>query len=200
MRSLGIAATVLALSLGIGSCSSSGTGGSQASHRSQKMTPDQARQKLKAVLDDSMSDIGPPLRYWDDWPWISGQDGSYAAASQDRYIMTKVSKTKIDALLGLLDRSWKAKGYNITSFHPAQSEIFADTPDAMGIGVTVGAADNITFEAVVSPLPNLSTYDAFGTPPSPAPTMANGNPDIIPKYDDPFWSSDQPAPTPSSGS
>ncbi|TQF04680.1 hypothetical protein E6W39_23720 [Kitasatospora acidiphila] len=161
------------------------------------MTPDQAVQKLKALLDDSMSDVKPPLKYWDAWPNSTEQDGGYATASQDRYIMTKVSKAKFGALLGLLERSWKAKGYHIARVNPNQPAMFADTPDGSSISLTVGAADNIAFEASVSPIPVIRGRDPFGTP-TPQPTMSNGNPDMIPKYDDPFWSSDQPAPTPTS--
>ncbi|WP_280721953.1 hypothetical protein [Kitasatospora sp. MAA4] len=196
-RSLGVVAAAMALALSASSCSPT-AGNPHGSPQSQKalMTPDQARQKLLTLLDDSMSDIKPPLKYWDAWPESSEQDGGYATAAQNRYIMTKVSKAKFGALLGLLERSWKAKGYSIESINPHQPAMFADIPGGSSVGITIGAADNIAFQVVVGPIPDLDSHDAFGIP-SPQPTMSNGDPDMIPKYDDPFWSSDQPAATPS---
>ncbi|MDH6109778.1 hypothetical protein P3T36_005421 [Kitasatospora sp. MAP12-15] len=150
------------------------------------MTPEQAVQKLNALLDDSMSAVKPPLRYWDAWPTSTEQDG-YAVATRYRYVMTRVSRAKFGALLGLLERSWLAKGYRITSVNPHQPAMFAVTPDGSAVGIAIGAADNITASASVSPIPVIRDRDPFGTP-IPDPTTANGNLDIIPRYDDPFWS------------
>jgi hypothetical protein len=195
-RRLAVAVAALALavtgcSAGSGAPDKPGAPDRPSAPNSQEqalMTPDQARQKLKALLDDSLSDVKPPLQYWDDWPRETQQTDTRSTAAQNRYIMTKVAKGKFGALLGVLERSWKAKGYTIGSVNPSQPAMFAQTPDGSGIQITVGAADNIAIMASVGPLPvNTTGQDPFGTP-TPQPTMSNGNPDMIPKYDDPFWS------------
>ncbi|MET8629922.1 hypothetical protein ABZW30_40430 [Kitasatospora sp. NPDC004669] len=159
------------------------------------MTPEQAVQQLNALLDDSMSGIRPPLLYWDGWPRSTEQSAEgfyeeslgYATATRDRYIMTKVARAKYGALLGVVERSWKAKGYTITAVSPEQPAIFASTPDGAEIAITFGAPGNITFTASVGPIPVIRDRDPFGVP-VPEPVMANGNLDVIPRYKDPFWS------------
>ncbi|MGW3230238.1 hypothetical protein [Kitasatospora sp. NPDC001095] len=158
------------------------------------MTPEQAVQVLDALLDETMAAIRPRLRYWDGWPrsveQTAGPDDrslGYAIATRDRYIMTKIAPTKHGALLGITERGWQARGYTITSVNPRQPAMFATTGDGHGVCVLFGAAGNITFQAAVGPIPVIRDRDPFGTY-IPEPTLANGNLDIIPRCDDPFWS------------
>ncbi|MEV7022549.1 hypothetical protein [Kitasatospora sp. NPDC093558] len=159
------------------------------------MTPEQAVQRLNALLDDAMSDVRPPLQYWDGWPrsteqttgGIDDRSLGHATATRDRYIMTKVAHTKYGALLGLIERSWTAKGYTITAVNPRQPAIFASTPNGYDIAITFGAPGNITLTAAVNPIPLIRDRDPFGTP-IPEPTTPNGNLDVMPTFDDSFWS------------
>ncbi|MFJ7910667.1 hypothetical protein [Kitasatospora sp. NPDC096204] len=158
------------------------------------MTPEQAVQALNALLDEAMSAIRPRLQYWDGWPrsteQTTGPDDrslGYAVATRDRYIMTKVAAAKYGALLGVAERGWQARGYRISSVNPGQPAMFATTPTGYGVCMLFGAAGNITFQATVGPIPVIRDRDPFGTY-VPEPTLPNGNLDIIPRYDDPFWS------------
>ncbi|RKT09560.1 hypothetical protein BX285_6655 [Streptomyces sp. 1114.5] len=158
------------------------------------MTPEQAVQVLDALLDEAMSAIRPPLRYWDGWPRSTEQTAGpdnhslgHAVATRDRYVMTRVAPSKYGALLGVTERGWQALGYRITAVNPRQPAMFAATPAGYGVCVLIGAAGNITFQATVGPIPVIRDRDPFG-PYVPEPTLPNGNLDIIPRYEDPFWS------------
>ncbi|MFG3226943.1 hypothetical protein ACGF07_19415 [Kitasatospora sp. NPDC048194] len=158
------------------------------------MTPEQAVQALDALLDEAMSAVRPPLQYWNGWPRSTEQTAGpddhslgYAVATRDRYIMTKVAPAKYGALLGVTERGWLTHGYRITSVNPRQPAMFATTPTGYGVCMLFGAAGNITYQATVGPIPVIRDRDPFGTY-VPEPTLPNGGLDIIPRYEDPFWS------------
>ncbi|MET8542273.1 hypothetical protein ABZW03_16675 [Kitasatospora sp. NPDC004799] len=160
------------------------------------VSPEQAVQRLDALLEDSLSQVQPRPRYWDAWPRSTEQtggteDGSpgYATATRDRYIMTKVAPAKYDALIDMVGQGWKAKGYTVAA--PAGSalpSLTARTPDGSSVTITVFEFGNIDISATVPRIPVIRDHDPFGTP-TPDPVMANGNLDVLPRYDDPFWSS-----------
>ncbi|MFJ2781504.1 MULTISPECIES: hypothetical protein [unclassified Kitasatospora] len=188
-RRLGIAAAALALALT--ACSSGATG--KASKR--LIPPEQAVQQLSALLDESLSEVRPKLRYRDEWPrsteqYSRGLDEhslGYATASRRRHIMTKVSPAKYGVLLDMVRRGLQARGYTVNSAAPDRLAVSATTPDGSGVGITIHPAGNIDIGASVGPVPVADGHDSFGTP-TPEPTMSNGNPDILPRDDDPFWS------------
>ncbi|MGW3075678.1 MULTISPECIES: hypothetical protein [unclassified Kitasatospora] len=158
------------------------------------MTPEQAVQALDALLDEAMSAIRPPLRYWDAWPRSTEQTAGpedrslgYATATRDRHVMTKVAPSRYGALLGITERGWKARGYRMTAVNPRQPAMFAATPDGYGVCMLFGAAGNITVQATVGPIPVIRDRDPFGTY-EPEPTLPDGRLDVFPRYDDPFWS------------
>ncbi|WP_371515386.1 hypothetical protein [Kitasatospora sp. NBC_01300] len=193
-RRLGLTAATLALALT--ACGHTGAGvGDEHPAPETLTTPEQAVQKLDALLDDALSGIQPPLRHRDGWPRSTEQSGGiddhskgYATATRDRYIMTKVSKAKYATLMDMAERDWKAKGYKITSVNPNQPALFAAAPDGSSVAMLFGAAGNITLQASGGGhIPVIRDRDPFGTP-TPEPTLPNGNPDILPAYDDPYWS------------
>ncbi|WP_329566971.1 hypothetical protein [Kitasatospora sp. NBC_01266] len=153
------------------------------------MSPTEARAKMVGLLDDTFAALTPALRFRDGWPHSTENDepGGTANASLDRYVMTKVATTRYGALLGLVERHWKDRGYTIESVNadtrmPAMT---ARTPDGSALNLIVGYPGNITVTAAVTPIP--LTPAPFGPEP-PQPTLANGNPDIMPNTEDPFWS------------
>ncbi|MFF1788986.1 hypothetical protein ACFVX9_21330 [Kitasatospora sp. NPDC058243] len=195
-RRLGLTAATLALALT--ACGHTGAGagvGDEHPAPESLTTPEQAVQKLDALLDEALSGIQPPLRHWDGWPRSTEQSGGiddhskgYATATRDRHITTKVSKAKYTALMDMAERDWKAKGYKITSVNPNQPALFAATGDGSSVAMLFGAAGNITLQASGGGrIPVIRDRDPFGTP-TPDPVTANGNLDVIPTDDDPFWS------------
>lgn len=185
-----LAFTAALLMLVLTACSTTGRSNAQKA----VMTPDQALRKATALLDDAMSEIEPKLQTRDDWPRTTeltavADDHSLGGmcVTLDRYSMTKVARAKYGALLGVVERSWQKKGYRIGSVNPNQPAIFATAPDGSGIDLVFGGAGDIAFTATISPIPLIRDRDPFGTP-GPQPTLSNGNPDFLPKIDDPFWS------------
>ncbi|MEV7022548.1 hypothetical protein [Kitasatospora sp. NPDC093558] len=191
MWHVGIAAATLALALT--ACSTD----TQPGAPKQLMPPEQAVQKLNTLLDEALSDVQPKLQYWDEWPRSSEQYSKgldehslgYATAVRNRHIMTKVAPAKYGTLLGMVEQSLKAKGYTLSSSDDkSQRAVFASAPDGSGVGIVIYSAGNINVGASVSPIPVVHDRDPFGTP-TPGPTMSNGNPDTVPNYNNPFWSS-----------
>ncbi|MET8629921.1 hypothetical protein ABZW30_40425 [Kitasatospora sp. NPDC004669] len=194
-RRVGIA--VAALALALTACSSntgaSSGGAPDTGAPKQLVTADQALQRMDALLDESLADVQPALRYWDDNPdaveqYAKGLDEhslNYADADRRRHIMTRIAPAKYNTLLDMIERGWKAKGYTVTRSASKPPGSVASAPDGAGVGITFYASGIIDITAHVSPVPVI--HGAFGTP-TPVPTMPNGNPDDVPKYDDPFWS------------
>ncbi|MFE5583169.1 hypothetical protein [Kitasatospora sp. NPDC056531] len=184
-RRLGVA--VAALTLALTACSSN------AGAPERLVPPDQALQRMDALLDESLTDVRPALRYWDDNPdaveqYAKGLDEhslDYANANRRRHIMTKIAPAKYSTLLDMVERGWKAKGYTVTRTDSKPPSSVAGAPDGAGVGITVHDSGIIDITAQVAPVPVI--HGAFGTP-TPVPTMPNGNPDDVPAYDDPFWS------------
>lgn len=156
--------------------------------------PEQALQRLDALLDDSLAQVQPRPQYWDAWPHSTEQSGGiadrslgYTTATRDRYLMTKIAPAKHATLLSMVEQGWKAKGYTVAT--PAGStlpSLTARTPDGNGVTITIYEFGNIDISAAVPHIPVIRDRDPFGTP-TADPVMSNGNLDLLPRYDDPFW-------------
>ncbi|MFJ9606134.1 hypothetical protein ACIRS1_07210 [Kitasatospora sp. NPDC101176] len=159
------------------------------------LTPQQALHTLDALLDEAMSAIRPALAYRAGRPRSTEQSApgideyslGYATLTRERHIMTRVAPTRYGALLGVTERGWTAHGHRITAVNPHQPAMFATTAHGHGLALLFGAAGNIAFQATVGPIPVIRDHDPFG-PHAPEPTLPNGNPDILPRHDHPFWS------------
>ncbi|MFF2073145.1 hypothetical protein ACFVXG_00120 [Kitasatospora sp. NPDC058162] len=196
-RRLGLGTAVAALALALTACSAgtgaSGGGASGTGAPKQLVPADQALQRMDALLNESLADVQPALRYWDDNPdaveqYSKGLDEhslNYADADRRRHIMTRIAPAKYGTLLDMIERGWKAKGYTVTRSAANPPGSVASAPDGAGVGITFYPSGLIEITAHVSPVPVV--HGPFGTP-TPVPTMSNGNPDDVPKYDDPFWS------------
>jgi hypothetical protein len=109
--------------------------------------------------------------------------------TRSRFVMTKVTQAKYGALLGLVERHWKARGYTITSVNSDKlmPHIFGHTQDGNRISIEIGYPGNITFTAGVPYIVKPDSDYPFGYG-LPQPTAADGGIDTMPKYVDPFWS------------
>ncbi|MCX4747128.1 hypothetical protein OG455_16650 [Kitasatospora sp. NBC_01287] len=177
--------TVLLLALAACHPSHRSTGSTAA-----MMSPPEARTRMTALLDDTFSAVSPALRFRDGWPHsIENDEPPHSAnAYLDRYVMTRIAPAKYGALLGLVERHWKERGYTIENVNAdtRMPAITARSPEGAVLSLVVGYPGNVTLTAAVTPI--TATPDPFGPEP-PQPTLANGNPDILPTEDDPFWSS-----------
>jgi hypothetical protein len=158
------------------------------------MSPTEARARMTALLDDTFTAIVPRVEYRDGWPHSieNDQPGGTANAYLDRYVMTRIAPARYGALLGLIERRWKDRGFRIEAVNAdvRMPAISARAPDGSVLQLAVGHPGNITLTAAVTPItipPDRATGALFGPEP-PQPTLPNGNPDILPSRDDPFWS------------
>ncbi|MFE9425186.1 hypothetical protein ACFYNO_19675 [Kitasatospora sp. NPDC006697] len=170
-------------------CHSSGAPGNPTAKATAVLSPYEAKAKLQGMLDDTFEAIVPDMKFREGWPSVTENDQPPGTANValDRYVMTRVSAAKYGALLGVVERHWKARGYVIESVNadPTMPAIFAQSADGSSLSLRVGYPGNITIGADVNPI--NSTGNPFGPQP-PQPTLPNGNPDILPTIDDPFWS------------
>ncbi|SOB88435.1 hypothetical protein [Streptomyces sp. 1331.2] len=195
---LRLSAALAFLAVGATACvGGAGTGADRGEGESPGplIPPAQALQTLDSLLEQTTAGVQPALQYWDAWPQATVQYSKgldehslgYAKASRQRHVKTKVAPGKYGALLDAVRSTWQAKGYRVETGPANLQALFATTPEGNGVSITIHPAGNIDIGATVSPVPVPDGRDLFGTP-TPDPVMANGNPDVVPTYEDPYWS------------
>ena len=188
---------LLALLTALYTASGCSAGGNPFSEKKpQTMDATQARTRIDTLLNETFQAIKPPLKWHDGWYNVSENtsgindrpDGT-AHINRRRYVMTKVSQAKFGALLGTVERYWKKEGYTITSVDADKRMpgIYARTQDGNRVSIEIGYWGNVTFIAGVPYIPYTGDHYPFGYGP-PQPTTTDGDLDIDPKFDDPFWS------------
>ncbi|MEU9073980.1 hypothetical protein [Kitasatospora sp. NPDC048538] len=163
------------------------------------ITPAQALQRMDTLLQETTAGIQPPLRTWDAWPnwrekYSTGLDEhslGYATTSRERHVMTKVAAGRYEALLDAVRTAWRAKGYVVQDGPgtPTLRAVSATAPDGSTVGIGINPDTTvIDISATSGPIAvPQAGQPPFGTP-TPDPTMSNGNPDVVPDHDDPYWS------------
>ncbi|MEV7872127.1 hypothetical protein AB0P17_39850 [Streptomyces sp. NPDC088124] len=194
-----LAATLVMLVAG---CSIPGTPWDEKEEKRMvsKISLQEAAEKGDAILLDTISSVQPPLNWVHYAPTESGC-GDYTidgkttgAATRRAAVMTVVSEERRGNLLGVLERLWKKKGYEITGTNPSKDTpaIFARTPEDFRISVKVGAKGQFFF--------SMATPCFIESEVAPPRTEANGTPFEGSKVPSPsvhsdFWSATTPAPS-----
>ncbi|MEU5436510.1 hypothetical protein AB0G73_24455 [Streptomyces sp. NPDC020719] len=171
--------------------------------RKPTMDMGQGAEQADAILQQTLGDITPPLR-WNHGPSndiacsnMLGKGTGTGTVERLIVILTKVSAERRGSLLGIVERSWKARGYKITGVNRDKDmpAIFATTPDHFQIVLEVGATGQFGFSAVTPCLTHTDNIpDPAPTPNTPQRDVPYPAPDDI--HDD-FWSAPTPgAPTP----
>ncbi|MFI6447357.1 hypothetical protein [Kitasatospora sp. NPDC050543] len=153
-----------------------------------------ARDEINTLLDDTFGAITPALK-WRDTTFTlkpkqtaDNKDRDVAIANKDRQVLTRLSKEKVGSLLGLVERHWKQRGYEVESVNPKDPSIQVRTSKGYELRLVVGGEENIaTFSSSVGDVKYHGEPYPFG-PGDPAPTNSAGQPDYGLTYDDPFWS------------
>ena len=113
----------------------SGVTSSEGSRPSVNMQ--EAAQRADFIIKQTLSDIRPTLR-WNHGPSIDRmcseqKNGSMEIGSVRRRIalLTIVSRERRGSLLGVVERSWKDRGYEITNVDPDKDlpAIYAKSPE-----------------------------------------------------------------------
>ncbi|MGW6741920.1 hypothetical protein ACWGDX_14545 [Streptomyces sp. NPDC055025] len=154
----------------------------------------QAAEKADAIMHETVSGIRPELR-WNHGPSndhiCSGlKDELPGRGSVKRRIavMTVVSEERRGNLLGVVERNWKARGYEITSVDADKDlpAIYAASPENFRMSVAVGGEGQFFF-SITTPCFTESAVPDPATEPN-TPQRAGEYPARPDVYDD-FWSS-----------
>lgn len=105
--------------------------------------------------------------------------------------MTKISKERRGSLLGVIERHWKKKGYEITGVDSDREKpaIFASTAEDYRIAFKIGRRGQV-FIQIASPCTLWSEKEAKLTEPN-SPNFLNEKLPY-PNHEDDFWSVTKP--------
>ncbi|WP_326611585.1 hypothetical protein OG949_20715 [Streptomyces scopuliridis] len=167
------------------------------------MNMQQAAEKADAIMRTTLDGVAPTLR-WNHGPsndriCTDSKNDSLGSGSVRRRIavMTVVSDERRGSLLGVVERNWKARGFEITSVDANKElpAIYAVSPDGFRMSVAVGGGGQFFF-SITTPCFAESAVPDPATEPN-TPQRAGDYPQPPDVHDD-FWSSKAPLSTSSS--
>ncbi|MEU4848555.1 hypothetical protein [Streptomyces gilvosporeus] len=155
------------------------------------MEVDEAVKKIDAALDDTFAAVRPALK-WRDGParmsqhrnsFTNEEDGEITV-SRDRYVWTKISKSKTIVLAKAVEKHWKAKGYDPEFVSRKGSFVEYETPE--GISVTFEVRGDVVL--IVAAIADTKYPGHSGNIDDG--DFPNGLGDIgpVPNVRDPYWS------------
>ncbi|WP_330297065.1 hypothetical protein [Streptomyces sp. NBC_00503] len=167
--------------------------------RNTGMNLQQGADRADIILQETLAAATPELR-WNHGPYgdsgcttaLNGATGT-GAADRSILILTIVSEQRRGALLGLIERDWKARGYKITSVNTSAEfpAIYASTPEDYTLTVKVGGEGQFMLKAATPCLTDSGVQAPLTKPNTPVRnTPFPQRPDV---HDD-FWSATTPAP------
>lgn len=162
----------------------------------------EAAGKADALVHETLSTVKPPIEWTHDLSdhGSCGGDGTgLGDATRRAVVMTKISKERRGALLGIIERHWKQNGHKITKVSPNVDfpEIYAERSDGLlRMSLVVGGEGQFFLDVQTSCVKESSVV--------PPTTKVNGRSyygDAIPRPNvkDTFWSSSEPLSSKSSG-
>lgn len=174
-----------------------GCGSSPHSHSPERKQPamnmQQGADRADAILARTLAAIKPELR-WLHGPSTDASCGDDPNAPEgtgtvDRriQIQTIVSETRRGSLLGIVERDWRAQGYEIKNVNSNKRfpSIVASTPDSFSVEVSVGGEGQFFF-GVTTP---CFTRTAVAAPTArPNTAGREGQYPLRPYIHDDFWS------------
>ncbi|MFD6990204.1 hypothetical protein [Streptomyces sp. NPDC059943] len=163
------------------------------------MNMQEAAERADAIVQETIDSVEPRLR-WNHGPSIDKvctdvKNDALGAGSVRRRvaIMTIVSEQRRGSLLGVVERGWKSRGYEITSVDTDRElpAIYAATPEGFRMSVAV-AGEGQFFFSITTPCFAESDVADPKTPPN-TPHREGGYPQRPDIHDD-FWSAPTPPP------
>ncbi|WP_371616494.1 hypothetical protein [Streptomyces sp. NBC_00454] len=173
--------------------------GTTEGKRNTGMNMQQGADRADAILQETLAAVEPRLRWNHEASAQSGCTDSLNKAtgtgSVDRaiLILTIVSEQRRGALLGVIERDWKARGYKITSVrsNPVAPAIYASTPEDYSLAVEVGGQGQFRLSAATPCLTDSGVQEPTAKPNTPVRTTPYPQ---RPDVHDEFWSAATPAP------
>ncbi|WP_416531679.1 hypothetical protein [Streptomyces coelicoflavus] len=190
IRVIGIALTLLAVA---------GCGGDQGRSEGARKDPNvnmqEAADKADALVHNTFSAVKPPVEWThdvSDHGSCGGDATGLGDVTRRAVVMTKVSKERRGALLGIIERHWKQNGHKITDVSPNVDfpEIYAESSDGLlRMSLVVGGEGQFFLDVQTSCVKESSV--------APPATKVNGRSyygEAIPRpnVEDTFWSSSEP--------
>ncbi|MEU3981402.1 hypothetical protein AB0F77_15030 [Streptomyces sp. NPDC026672] len=181
MRNSVAAASVLALLLA--GCGTTGSASSSKESQS-KMNLQEAADRADTILDEAFAAIKPGVQ----WTHRYSMPGD-CYVDRDRAVMTIISAQRRGSFLGVLDRHWKGKGYNLVATSPNGLAAHFKTQDGFQLEVLI-APNGQAHLSVTTPCVDESDVAQ--------PTSKPNGPDYskqklpAPNVKSTFWSSEAP--------
>ncbi|MCY0947535.1 hypothetical protein [Streptomyces antarcticus] len=167
--------------------------------RNSTMNMQQGAERADAILQETLAAVRPELR-WNHGPAgdagctdAAGGATGTGAADRSVTILTIVSEQRRGALLGIIERAWKDRGYTITDVRPSASfpAIYASTPDGYSLVAKVAGEGQFFMEAATPCLEDHPVQEPTTKPNTPVRTTPYPQrPDVR----DDFWSATTPLP------
>ncbi|WP_405449228.1 hypothetical protein [Streptomyces erythrochromogenes] len=189
-----LALTLALLAVGCGS------GGDAQADRKTNMNMQQGAERADVLLQETLAAVRPELK-WNHGPGgsagctkgVAGAATGTGASDRIISIMTVVSEERRGALLGVIERAWKDRGYKITSVNESQKvpAIHAETQDGYALTVKVGGQGQFFLTAATPCLTDSGVQEPTTPPNTP---QRSGPFPQRPDEQDAFWSAATPVP------
>ncbi|MEU2655422.1 hypothetical protein ABZ615_08860 [Streptomyces sp. NPDC007325] len=157
------------------------------------MDMQEAAERADAVLDASLRAVAPEVQWaHDTWLYTS------CTVTRHRVVTTVISEERRGNFLGVIERHWKASGYEITSVIPSKEmpAVFARTSDGFGLTLSVGFKGQVVFKASTPCVDESDVAEPTTAPNGPAYPYGKIP---TPYVRSDFWSATTPAATPAPG-
>ncbi|MEU7600447.1 hypothetical protein [Streptomyces sp. NPDC041003] len=187
------AVVLLALAALAGGCGVSADAGA-AGKKAPSLQIQQGAERADAILQETLAAVRPELK-WNHGPGgsagctkgVAGAATGTGASDRIIGIMTVVSEQRRGALLGVIERDWKSRGYKITNVNESQTvpAIHASTPDGYSLTVKVAGKGQFFLTAAT---PCLTDSDVQAPTTQPNTPQRSGVFPQRPDVQDDFWS------------
>ncbi|WCD87909.1 hypothetical protein KPP03845_104310 [Streptomyces xanthophaeus] len=176
-------------------------GGGSRGKGAETMTMQQGATRADGILQETLAAVKPEL-HWNHGPssdagctkGVAGAATGTGSAKRKIIILTVVSEQRRGALLGVIERDWKGRGYTITNVRASKDvpAIYAETPDGYILTAKVGGEGQFFLEAATPCLADHPVQDPTTKPNTPT---RNGPYPPRPDVQDEFWSATTPLPS-----
>lgn len=148
------------------------------------MNMQEAAEHADSMLEATFGAIKPEVQ------WAHGQTTAGSCdVTRRRTVMTVISEQRRGSFLGMVERFWKKRGYEIISVNPDKDypAIFARTPEGFGITVEVADKGQAHFDVDTPCVKKSEVADPTTKPNGPA---YDGVEIPRPNVQSDFWSAD----------
>ncbi|MER5729224.1 hypothetical protein ABT084_12965 [Streptomyces sp. NPDC002138] len=150
------------------------------------------------ILQETLAAVQPGLS-WNHGPSGNsrcegaGSPAGSASARRSITVLTIVSEARRGALIGVIEREWKGRGYTITKVRPGRETpaVYAATPENYRLSAMVGSTGQFFFDITTPCFADSPVQDPTAKPNTPVRT---GPYPQRPDVHDDFWSAESPAP------